>query len=220
MTVTQPTKTEPMMTSVMWPTTKTKKVPLTIYNAPSVRIQETPYSPRPKPQGRERAPIPVHKISPIEQQPANLIPKTTASATPAILPVMSTPSRDPTPWPNTVPASSNLFITRPWPLCPDNGDSQIQTTQKMIKSEPSQTENTQRKTTIPHPVSLITENHAATSNPATANIMATPKSREGRWGPYCQYRAQSTSHPEQNWSEEDWDGEKARQKKCKKKMKT
>ena len=87
MTVTQSSRTNPIMPSVTWPTAKTTKLPLTIYNVPSARIQETPDSsrplPRPKPQGRERTPIPGHKISPIEQQPATLIPKTTATATPA-----------------------------------------------------------------------------------------------------------------------------------------
>ena len=42
--------------------------------------------------------------------------------------------------------------------------------------------------------------------------MATPKSQEERWGPCCQYCAQSASHLQQNWSEEDWDGEKGKQK--------
>ena len=41
MTVTQSTRTNSIMTSVMWPTTKTTKVPLTIYNVPSARNQET-----------------------------------------------------------------------------------------------------------------------------------------------------------------------------------
>ena len=79
MTVTKPTRMNPIITSVMWPTTKTTKVPLSIYNAPSARIQDTPNSPMPKPwpkpQGRKRTPIPVHKISTMEQQPATLIPK-------------------------------------------------------------------------------------------------------------------------------------------------
>ena len=72
--------------------------------------------PWPKPQGKERTPIPVHKTSLMEQQPATMIPKTTPAATPANLPAMSTPSKGPTPWPNTVPASANLFIARSWPL--------------------------------------------------------------------------------------------------------
>ena len=194
MTVTQSTRTDPIMTSVMWPTTKTTKVPLTIYSVPSVRILETPDSPRPKPrpkpQGRERTPIPVHKILPMEQHPATLIPKSIASATPAILPMMSMPSRDPIPWPNAVPASANLFITRSWPLPSNNGDSLIPTMQKMIKSDPSQTENTPSNTTIPHPVSLILENYSAASGPATTNNVVTSRSQEEKWGPCCQYHAQ------------------------------
>ena len=39
-----------------------------------------------------------------------------------------------------------------------------------------------------------------------------PSPNEERWGPCWQYSAQSTSHPEQNWSEEDWDRVKAKQK--------
>ena len=48
----------------------------------------------------------------------------------------------------------------------------------IIESDPSKTESTPGKTTIPHPVSLIPENVATTSGPVTANIMATPKSQE------------------------------------------
>ena len=131
---------------------------------------------------------------------------------PAILPVMSIPPRGPSSWPNTVTASANPIYHQIVAITPNNDDSLIQTTQKMIKSDPLQTENTPVKTTIPHPVSLIPENYAAASGPATANIVATPKCQEEKWGPCCQYCAQSTSHPGQNWSEEDWDGEKAKQK--------
>ena len=87
MSVTKSTRTNPIIKSVTWATTKTTKVPLSIYNVPSARILETLDSPvpkpRPKPQGRERTPIPVHKISPTEQQPVALIPNTTTTATPA-----------------------------------------------------------------------------------------------------------------------------------------
>ena len=218
MTVTQSTKTNPIITSVMWPTAKTTRVPLPIYNVPSARIQGTPNCPRPQPRQslkEEKGPQSQStKFPQWNNQPANLIPKATATATPAILPVMSIPPRGPTPWPNTVPTSANLFITRSWPLPTNNGDSLKPTMQKMIKSDPSHTENTPRETTIPHPVSLITENYTAASSPATTNIVGTSKSQEEIWGPSCQWCAQSTSHPEQNWSKDDWDGEiqKAKQK--------
>ena len=146
-TVTQSITMNPIITSVMWPTAKTTKVPVSIYNVPSARIQETPNSPMPqpwpKPEGRERTPIPVNKTSPMEQQLATLIPKTTAIATLAILPVMSTPSRGPTVWPNTVLASANLFIARSWPLPPNKDNSLIPTWQKMMESNPSKTKRTQ-----------------------------------------------------------------------------
>ena len=121
-----------------------------------------------KPQGKERTPI-----SPMEQQPATLIPETTATAT---LLVMSTPSRGETPWLNTVLPSANLFIARSWPLPPNKGDSPIPAMQKMIESDPSKTENTPRKTTIPHPVLLVPRKFCYIRGPATANIMATSKS--------------------------------------------
>ena len=38
-TVTQSTRTNPIITSVKWPNTKTSKVPPSIYNVPSARIQ-------------------------------------------------------------------------------------------------------------------------------------------------------------------------------------
>ena len=166
---------------------------------------------------KRKDPNPSSQNFPMEQQPATLIPKATATATHVILPVMSTPSRGPTPWPNTVLASANLFTARSWPLPPNKGDSPIPAMQKVIVSDPSKTESTPRKTTIPHPVSLIPENFATTSGLATANILATSKYQEKRWGPSCQCCAHPTSHPEQadfDWSEEDWDEEiqKAKQK--------
>ena len=225
-TVTQSTRTNPIITSVIWSTTKTTKVPLSMYNVPSARIWETPdariqetpdslmANPWPKPQGRERTPIPVHKIPLMEQQPATLIPKTTATATPAILPAMSIPSRGPTPWPTTVPASVNLFITRLWSLLPNKDNSPVPAVQKMIESDPSKTENTPRETIIPLPAPLIRGNFTTASGPATANIVAASRSQEKKWEPSCQCCSQSLSHPEQDWSEDDWDGEiqKAKQK--------
>ena len=90
-TVTQSTRTNPIIKSMMWPTAKTTMVPLSIYNVPSARVQKISDSPMPKPcpkpQGRESTPIPVHTISPMEQQPATLIHKTIVTAVPAILPV-------------------------------------------------------------------------------------------------------------------------------------
>ena len=122
----------------------------------------------------------------MEQQPASLIPQTTISATPAN-PVSNVHStRRSFSWSNTVPAPANLFITRSWPLPPNNGDSLIPVTQKMIESDPSQTENTPRMIIIPCLVSLIPENYAAASYPATTNIVATSKFQEERWGSSCQ----------------------------------
>ena len=128
----------------------------------------------------------------MEKQPATLTPKTTATAKPVILPMMSIPPRGPTPRFNIVPALANLFITRTWPLHLNNGDSLIPATKKMIESDPSQIENISRKTTIPCPCSLIPENYVVASSPATTNIVATSKSHEEIWGPSCQCCAQST----------------------------
>ena len=69
------------------------------------------------------------------------------------------------------------------------------TMQKMIESDPSKAENISRKTTIPHPISLILENFATPSGPATANIVATSKSQEERLGPSCQCCTQSALTP-------------------------
>ena len=174
----------------MWPTIETTKVPLSIYNVPSERIQEIPDSPLPKPwskpQGRERTPIPVHKISPMEEQPAALIPKTTATATPTILPAMSIPSRGPTPWTNTFPASANLFVTRSWSLLPNKDDSPIPAMQKKIESDPSKTESTLREIIIPCQAPLVPGNFTTARGPATANIVATSKSQEKKWEPSFQ----------------------------------
>ena len=152
-----------------------------------------------KPQGREMTTIPVHKISLMEQQPATLTPKTTAAATPAILPVMSIPARGPTPWPNTVLASANLFIARSWSLLHNKDDSQIPATQKIIESDPSKIENIPRKTIIPSPAPLVPGNLATAIDPAKANIVVTSKSQEKKWGPSCQCCTQSALHPEQDW---------------------
>ena len=142
--------------------------------------------PWPKPQGRERAPKPVHKISQMEQQPVTLIPKITTTATPTILPVISIPSRGPAPWPNAVLATANIFIARSWPLPPKKDDNPMPAMQKMMESDPSKTENTPRETIIPCLAPLVPGIFTTASGPATDNIVALSKFQENEWEPSCQ----------------------------------
>ena len=136
-TVTQSTRTNPIITSFNVAHDQNHKG--TTINLQCTQCKNSGDSQFPsaqtmaKTQGRERTPIPVHKISLMEQQPATLNPKTTATATSVILPVMSTPSRGPTPWSNTVLTSANLLIARSWPLPPNKGESPIPAMQEVIK---------------------------------------------------------------------------------------
>ena len=220
MTVTQSTRTNLIITSVMWLNAKTTKVPLSIYNVPSARIQETPNSPMPKPwpkpQGRERTPTPVYKILPMDQQPATL-PKNHSHCN-----ICHTASNVHSSKRSNSMAQYCSGISKPiycqiLAILPNKDDSQILATQKIVESDPSKTENSPRKTIIPHPAPLVSGNFITPSGPATANIVATSKFQEKKWEPSCQCCAQSTSHSEQDWSEEDWDGEKQKAKQKEKK---
>ena len=63
-------------------------------------------------------------------------------------------------------------------ILPNKDDSQILATQKIVESDPSKTENSPRKTIIPHPAPLVSGNFITPSGPATANIVATSKSKK------------------------------------------
>ena len=106
-TATQTLMMKPTATSTKWSTAKLTPIPLTVYNAPNTKIQEVPSPLTQKPKGREVLLIPNLNSSLIEQQPTYLQPKASATVTSAI-PL----TRDDTPWSNSVPASTNLFVAR------------------------------------------------------------------------------------------------------------
>ena len=106
-TATQTLTMKPTATSTKWPTANLTSIPLTIYNVPSAKIQEVPSSSMQEPQGREGPLIPNLNNLPMVQQPTSLESKASATARSAI-PL----TRDATPWPNTVLASTNLFVAR------------------------------------------------------------------------------------------------------------
>ena len=100
-TATQTLMMKPMATSTKWPT---GPIPLTVYNVPSEKIQGIPRSSMQKPQEEEVPLIPNPNNPPMEQQPTPLQPKAPATASGAIQ-----LTRDDTPWPNTVLASTNFI---------------------------------------------------------------------------------------------------------------
>ena len=99
-------------TSVVKPTATTAKVnpiPLTVYNLSKTKDQEIPNPTIRMCQEGEGPFTPSCGNPPMEQQQ----PKATSAATFATL-----QTRDDTPWPNTVLASTNLFVARSWPISP------------------------------------------------------------------------------------------------------
>ena len=100
-------------TSVVKPTATAAKpspIPLTVYNLSQTKVQEKPYSTIRKFQEGESPFTPNCVYPPIAQQQ----PMATATAT-----FTASLTRDDTPWPNTVPASTNLFVARSsWPIPP------------------------------------------------------------------------------------------------------
>ena len=106
---TQNSMTKPIATSTKWPTAKLTPILLTVYNVPSTKIQEVPRSSMQKPQGGEVPLIPNLNNPLMKQQPKPLQPKAPPTAS-----VANPLTRDDTPWPNTVPASTNLLLVRSW----------------------------------------------------------------------------------------------------------
>ena len=82
-------------------------IPVTVYNLAQGKFKEFPY-PAGKPQKEEGPSTPNSSNPPKVQQP-----KVTTTAT-------ALQTREDTPWPNTMPASTNLFVTRAsWPISPN-----------------------------------------------------------------------------------------------------
>ena len=117
---TQTLMMKPTAMSTKWPTPKLTPIPLTVYNVPSAKIQEVPRSSMQKPQGGEVPLIPNLNNPPMEQQPTALQPKAPATASAATL-----PTRDDTPWSNSVLVSTNLFVARSWPIPPNENEIPI-----------------------------------------------------------------------------------------------
>ena len=92
-------------------------------------------------------------------------------------------NREDTPWPNTMPASTNLFNARAsWPILP----TEICAVVKIEK-----TEVPPRVATIPHTLVL---NKPQSNRPAE---------EESRWGPHCPICAKEEGT-------EDWNGKRKR----------
>ena len=78
----------------------------------SVKAQEIPHT---QSQEEEATLTNVVNEYPPLKMPVTPTSKTKTAATP---PVMSRPTREDTPWPNTFPASANQFVARSWPVPP------------------------------------------------------------------------------------------------------
>ena len=124
------TTTASTQTSVVKPTATAARlnpIPLTAYDLSKTKAQEIPNPTRRKFQEGEGPFTPNCGNPPMEQQQ----PKATATTTFA-----ASPTRDDTPWPNTVPASTHLFLARSsWPISPNGNEVPTSTFFKTEKSD-------------------------------------------------------------------------------------
>ena len=130
-----------LQTSVVKPTTTTTKptpIPLTVYNLAQSKIQKIS-NPTRKFQEEESPFSPNHDNPPMSQQPK----ATTATTSTAPL------TRDDTPWPNTMPALTNLFVARAsWPIPPNVNKVPTPT---FVKTEKADEKTHQSKQLSPMP---------------------------------------------------------------------
>ena len=160
-----------------------------VYNFAQSKIQEIPIPTR-KFHGGRTPFIANHGNPPMAQQSKAT---TTASST-------APPTRDDTLWPNTMPASTNLFVARvswPIPLILMKSQQPPLSRQKRQRRRPNQ-----NKQLSPHALIL------------TKPQKSKPAEEEGRWGPQCSICMQSTPNIKAEDTEEEWNGD--RQKKGRK----
>ena len=119
-------------------------------------------------------------------QPASLEPKASATATSAM-----PQTRDATPWPNTVLASTKLFVATSWPILPNRNEI---TAPAILKMKRPNAENAPPKqAAISHP--MVLGNSAPNNN--NMSLPNVPSEELYRWGPQCPVCAQSTPNPKQ-----------------------
>ena len=148
-------------------------VPVTVYNLAQGKFKGIPY-PTKRLKEEEGLSIPSGNNPLMEQQPAAVA---TASAP---------HNRVDTPWPNTIPASTNLFEARAsWPIPPVEALTAIATEKAEEKTPP-------RVAAIPH---------AIVNKPPQGK----PKEKCG-WGPHCPICAKTTPNQKVE-STEDWNNE-------------
>ena len=153
-----------------------------VYNLAQSKIQEIP-NPTRKIQEEESPFTPDYSNPLMVQQP-----KATTAAT-SIAPL----TRDDTPGPNTMPASTNLFVAKAsWPIPPNMDEVPMPT---FGKTEKADAKTPPKQAAIPHTLIL--------------NKLQNSKSVEEACG--CPICTQST--PKAEDSEEDWDGERQRNRK-------
>ena len=135
----------------------------------------------------------------MEQQPASLEPKASATVTSAI-----PPTRYATPWPNTVLASTNLFVARSWLIPPNRNDIPAPDMHKMKR--PDAENAPPKQAAIPCP--MVLGNSAPNNNETSLPIV--PSEELCTWGPQCPVCVQSSPDPEpddSDWEDQDWDGD-------------
>ena len=109
-------------------------IPVTVYNLAQSRIQEIPNPPMRVFQGEEDPSTPNGDNPTKVQQPK-------ATATAAAL-----QTREDTPWPNTMPASTNLFVTKAsWPIPPSETSTPM-----FMKTEKAEDRTSPKIAAIPH----------------------------------------------------------------------
>ena len=121
-------------------------------------------------------------------------PKATTTAT-STAPL----TRDDTPWPNTMPAYTNLFIARAsWPISPYMDEVPTPT---FVKTEKTEEMTPPRQTALPHTLIL---NKSQNNKPAEEKC---------KWGPKCPMCTQPNPNTKTEDTEEDRNSDRQRNRK-------
>ena len=179
-------------TSVVKPTTTTAKhslIPLMVYSLAQSKIQEIP-NPTRKFQEEESPFTPNHGNTPVAQQQPKAKNIATSTAPLTI---------DNTPWANTIQALKYLFVARAsWPIPPNVNEVPTPT---FVKTEKADEKTSPKQAAIPHTLILNKPQNSKAAEEACG------------WGPQCAICTQSTPNIKAKDSEEDWNGDRERNRK-------
>ena len=167
---------------------QTTQISAVVYNLAQSKIQKIP-NPTRKFQEEESPFTPNCGNPPMVQQPM-----ATATAT-STAPL----TRDDTPWPNTMPASTNLFVAKA--SCPISPIVNDVPTPTFLKTEKTEENTPPRQAAIPCTLILNKPQNSKSAEEACG------------WGQPCSICRQSNPNIKVEDSEEDWNGNRQRNRK-------